>query len=324
MSHCLNPITIVNPKYDRNTHHGQIGLQLYTMATGDLDFPDDYIISVPCGKCIGCIRDKARSWRVRLLHEHMYGNHTSCICLTLTIAPEYYEKMSSAEDRRRAVAGSFRSFLDRLRYYCKDRKLPKRFFVSELGEKRGRLHFHGFVWDCPLSEAIFAKAWRYGFVGYRPLKSAKQLTYATKYISKAVHAHHVPYIFVSPGLGKGYLERSDWQAWHHSPDGDLPVHNCVRFDSFVYALPRYYREKIFTDDEVSRLKVVLSDPERPLKTFFAGREFRDRRGYQEARERMYESTVSKGISRPLDVNDNRDIQPNVEEFGDFNKYLFTF
>lgn len=324
MSHCLNPQSIVNPKYDKRTSHGQVNLKQYVMDTGSIDTPDDYYISVPCGRCIGCIRDKARSWRVRLLHEHMFGNHTSCICLTLTISEIYYEKFAKSEDSRKSVAAAFRAFLDRLRYYCPNRKLPKRFFVSELGEKRGRLHFHGFVWDCPLPESDFAKSWRYGFVGYRPLKSAKQLSYATKYISKAAERHHVPYIFVSPGLGKGYLERADWLRWHHSPDGDLPVHNCVRFDSFVYALPRYYRDKIFSDDEIRGLKAVLSEPGRPFKKILGGRPFTDGRQYQEARKGLYQSSVSRGHSRPIEFRDNCSIQPNVEEFGDFNQYLFTF
>ena len=43
-------------------------------------YSEDYHVLIDCGTCLGCLRDKARSWRVRLLHEHMFGNHDSCTC----------------------------------------------------------------------------------------------------------------------------------------------------------------------------------------------------------------------------------------------------
>lgn len=258
-------------------------------------YPDDYKIITPCGNCVGCLRDKATSWRVRLLHEHLYGNHSSCTCLHLTINPENYDKFQSME----GISTAFRSFIDRLRYYMPNRKSPKRFFVSELGEERGRLHFHGFVWDCPASLEQLRRAWSYGFIVARPLKSAKQLSYATKYITKSSVRWHKPRVFVSPGLGLAYVDNAQWNRWHHVGNADTNINLCVRFDSFVYAMPAYYRSKIFSDDEISRFKILLSQSDRPFKKFLAGSEYNDSRTYAEARQRLFETSLRTGKSKVL-------------------------
>ena len=179
MSHCLRPHEIVNPHFNPKTTLGAKNLRVWRVANNSPHgYPEDYHVLIDCGTCLGCLRDKARSWRVRLLHEHMFGNHDSCTCLTLTIAPEHYEQFQT----KAGMASAMRAFIDRLRYYTPGRCSPKRFFISELGEDRGRLHFHGFIWDCNIPRQDLERSWRYGFICARPLRSAKQLSYATKYI----------------------------------------------------------------------------------------------------------------------------------------------
>lgn len=291
--HCFDPQMIVNPKYTSKTEKGRRNLDIYRGLVGDpFAYPDDYQIIIPCGKCLGCLRDKARSWRVRLLHEHMFGNHISCHCLTLTIAPEYYDQFKTRKDS----ATRFREFIDRLRYYCVGRRCPKRFFISELGEEKSRLHFHGFIWDCPeLNDQIIARAWRYGFVCVRPLRSARQLSYATKYITKAEKAH-VPMLFVSPKLGEGYTRDKRWTDWHHAGNDDTNINLCVRFDTFVYAMPRYYRDKIFTSAEISDFKVCLSKDDRSQEYILGRRSYEDPLQYAKDRERLFQTTLRSGKS----------------------------
>ena len=110
MSHCLRPRQIINPHFNPKTALGAKNLRVWRIANGSPQgYPEDYQILVDCGKCLGCLRDKARSWRVRLLHEHMFGNHDSCTCLTLTIAPEYYERFQT----KTGMASAMRAFVDR-------------------------------------------------------------------------------------------------------------------------------------------------------------------------------------------------------------------
>lgn len=292
--HCLNPKELINPHYNPKTDKGRQNLFAWRVSNYPIDYPDDYKIIIPCGKCLGCLRDKSSSWRVRLLHEHLYGEHKSCTCLTLTINPKNYDTFNS----RAAVAARFRSFIDRLRYYTPERKSPKRWFVSELGEERGRLHFHGFVWDTLLDETDWSRAWSYGFIRCSPLRSCRQLGYATKYITKPSVRWHSPMVFTSPGLGKGYTEQSLWTDWHHFGSSDSPINMYCYFDHYVYALPRYYRDKIFDPAEVARFKAKLSEDNRPYKKFFAGATYNDPLAFAEARRKVFEDTVRAGRSRP--------------------------
>lgn len=294
--HCLNPREIVNPRYTRKTAKGRRALALWRGVHGDpRGYPEDYKIIIPCGKCLGCYRDKARSWRVRLLHEHIYGGHTSCLCLTLTISDENYYLFASRESSARL----FRAFIDRLRYYVPGRKSPKRFFISELGEKTSRLHFHGFIWDVPsLTKEKLSKAWPYGFIDVKPLESARQLSYVTKYITKAKNAHD-PLIFVSPGLGLAYTRNSRWVSWHHRGDSSNPINLCVRFDSYVYAMPTYYRKKIFSDAEISDFKAHLSECNESFKEFLGRTEFADPLLFAQARNRLFQTTIRSGKSKPI-------------------------
>ena len=309
--HCFRPKEIVNPHYSSKTEKGRRNLDLYRGISGDpLGYPNDYKILVPCGKCLGCFRDKARSWRVRLLHEHMFGNHFSCLCVTLTLSDDYYAQFQVKENVKRF----FRAFIDRLRYYIVGRRSPKRFFISELGEQSSRLHFHGFIWDTSLSKEQLSRAWPYGFVDVKPLASARQLSYVTKYITKAKSCH-IPYIFVSPGLGSAYCENESWLSWHHAGNSDTNINLCVRFDSYVYALPAYYRKKIFSDAEISDFKVCLSKSNKPFEASLARTTYSEPLAFAQARERLLEVSIRSQKSLPL-----KKVRPS-DSLDAYNPYL---
>lgn len=292
MSSCLHPVYLTNPHWNKSTSLGKRNLALWRAMNPGKIYPDDYKIFVPCGKCLGCRKDRARQWRVRLLHEHMFGKHFNCICLTLTIDNDNYAKFSD----KAGIKACLRSFLDRLRYYTSSRKLPKRFFVTELGEERDRLHFHGFMWDIDVSYDKIRRCWSYGFIWIDKLKSVKQLSYATKYITKPSFKFHYPLVFVSPGLGSDYLKQRNWQDWHRK-DPDCFLRMYCTFNGWTYSLPHYYRRKMFGTAEILRHKLLLSKHERPFKKFFLGRSYVDARQYATDRDKMYETTVRTSKTR---------------------------
>lgn len=294
MGSCLHPRYMVNKHYDANTELGRRNLASWRVAHYPSLYPDDYQIFVPCGCCLGCRKDRARMWRVRLLHEHLYGNHDNCICLTLTINTENYVKFSD----KQSITQCFRKFLDRLRYYTPCRKLPKRFFVSELGEQGDRLHFHGFMWDCHVSYADIRKCWNYGFIWIDPLKSVRQLSYATKYITKPSFNNHIPIVKVSPGLGAGYLAQDQWMDWHRS-DPDNFLRYYVDFHGWKYALPHYYSRKMFSSSETNYAKYLLSKSNRPFKKFFLSKTYTDPESFVFDRDALYEVTLRTAKSRPI-------------------------
>lgn len=312
MSHCLRPHQVINPHFNPKTTLGAKNLRVWRVANNSPQgYPEDYQVLIDCGTCLGCLRDKARSWRVRLLHEHMFGNHDSCMCLTLTIAPEHYEQFQT----KAGMASAMRAFIDRLRYYTPGRRSPKRFFISELGEDRGRLHFHGFVWDCNISRRDLERSWRYGFICARPLRSAKQLSYATKYITKPAVDFHKPTIFVSPGLGLSYCNQERWRSWHKKGNANDPLNLYCKFDSFVYAMPRYYRSKIFTDDEIRNFKVVLSKSERPFEKVLGRQTYTEPLSYAQDRAKLLKVTLRSGKSKSITFKSRKD---SLREFNPYD------
>lgn len=71
------------------------------MARGDID------IQLPCGKCDGCRKDRARGWAARMMHEA--SMHGSNLFLTLTYDDDHLPHDMSVNLR------DFQLFMKRLR-----------------------------------------------------------------------------------------------------------------------------------------------------------------------------------------------------------------
>lgn len=203
---------------------------------------------VPCGRCIHCRKRRASDWRLRLMHECRYGSHSNAIFVTLTIAPEHYKGLDTP------VQQYLRTFFDNYRTYfagsTSDRaRIPKHFFVEELGEQRGRLHLHGIIWDSdfyiprsvcsPRPRKVFYKGkyhdvydnqlemadyvrfcWPYGQqVFVRELESHQDICasagYIVKYLTDTDKVYDYDFyarIYCSPALGRDYLSRDAKRA----------------------------------------------------------------------------------------------------------------
>lgn len=298
---CLHPGTMVNPRFDRRTEKGRARYDAYVLQYGLP--PTDLEIKIPCGHCMGCLKSLAQEWRVRLLYENRYGGHTCCLFVTLTIAPEYYEQFKSKKD----AASNFRHFIDSLRYYTPNRRSPKRFFISELGESTQRLHFHGLVWDVDQPEYILRRTWKYGFSTWSRIRSARAITYTTSYFTKFAGKFHKPFLFVSPGIGKGYASDARWLAWRKSQPSVDRLLTCD-FNGVPYRLPTYLRKKIFTTGEIDRLKILLRDDFAALPLRFAGKTYPDEESFARARKECYE--LSLRVGRSERVIRNKDLKFN--------------
>lgn len=290
---CLRPYRIVNRRWDDRTPSGRFNLYVYKRSH-NWQNPPDLWIDVPCGKCQGCVRDKSRMWRVRLLHEYMFGQHQSCICVTLTVSDDHMSEFQSLQDVKKV----FRDFLNRLRYYTFDGKLPKRFFISELGDKTGRLHFHGFIFDLGCSYQDVRRSWKCGFIWIDPVRSVKQFTYCTKYLTKPSVRWFKPQVFVSPGLGQSYVSRASSVSYHHGY-GSGDYNFTVRIGDFTYRLPQYYKAKLFTRREMDDYKANVAQSDRPEKFVLSGHTYEDKRHYYEARKRFLQASIRSNLSQDL-------------------------
>ncbi len=249
---CLQPVRIVNRHYIKLCNGDK--KKAYEMFR----HAKDYEFIVGCGKCLLCKKSYQSKWRLRLNHEFMYGNHDvsrSWFC-TFTVAEPYYSLALSKP------AKLIRDFLENYRYQHKKRygkgKSLMHWIVSERGEKRGRLHFHGILFDSKLPKYVVESCWKFGFVSFKTL-TLKRCGYVTKYITKGntpnaceQSIEHQPRVWCSAGIGKCYTELPNVRSSHVTSQGYVPF---ILKGNFIYGMPRYYKEKIFTEEEREILKL---------------------------------------------------------------------
>lgn len=274
---CVNLIPTVNPKYRKAI---KLGRPL-------LEYPEDFYLLVPCGKCIDCRRKRGKEWRTRLQHELMYGDFRTVYFVTLTFSPQWYEKFEielpahAGSSRRKAnndgISRSIRMFLER--YRKKFGRSLRHFFVTERGERKGRIHLHGIIFDprfCLDIERskykgktidkpydllainrIFSEIWSYGYTYIEPV-SCKTVNYVTKYITKYYEydKEFIPKVFVSSGFGACFCRNRQMVDWTKKVSGKNGRFCYVA--SIRRALPRYYFEKIYSKQEKQWIKDSLS------------------------------------------------------------------
>lgn len=180
--------------------------------------PGSRVISLPCGRCIGCRIERARQWAVRIVHESKMHSQNSF--LTLTYDPEHLPSGGTL------VLKDVQDFLKRLRArvaqecrcgikspwrfgngFCGARKL--RFFLcGEYGEKLERPHYHAIIFGydfpdkvpvkrsgefCLYESSMLSSTWGNGsaWIGDVSFDSAAYVAnYATKKITGSAAAAH--------------------------------------------------------------------------------------------------------------------------------------
>lgn len=237
------------------------------MVDGYTDQP----MQVPCGTCVGCRLDRARSWAVRCMHEAQL--HRENCFITLTYDPDQLPDSGSL------VPEHFVNFMKRLR---KKKGPGIRFFhCGEYGEKLDRPHHHALLFGCDFPDKRLLRRdsgpsrlwesqelrelWGHGFVsiGEASIESAG---YIARYALKKVNGKRatewyngkVPeYLTMSrrPGLGKEWIQKYHKEVYPRPSGGDAarplrppgndganaPV-SGVRVDGKLMKPPRYYDE----------------------------------------------------------------------------------
>lgn len=295
---CLNPGTRKNPKYlpsKKNNYTPQF-------------CPDPRLkyITFDCGKCVECRRKRASHWRFRMLQEYRYSESKKFHFVTFTFSEEalihlraeFHPDLGYDDNHLAKVA--VRRFLER---YRKKYKVSLRhFLVTELGGEKGRIHLHGLIIGCKCgywkSNRFYAdlptlsSIWSYGHVWLGWCTEAS-ISYICKYIMKQdeVHPDFKPILLVSPGFGKQYINTHNISLHHSRPGG---IWYCVTSTGHKISMPRYYRLKIFSDEE--RLARQLNVLENPPPLVFRGVEYSDLKSYTRALELYYRRTIQLGMS----------------------------
>lgn len=243
---CLYPKYIKNKKYMPNKKNG-----------GNVPTPtDERVLYVPvgCGNCIECREQKSREWQTRL-HEEIKV-HKCKYFVTLTYSEENFEKLCKKFKTTEAniiAAKSIRLFLER--YRKRYGKSLKHWLITELGHTNTeRLHLHGLIFrnkELPLEE--LQRLWSYGLADNGKYVNERTINYIVKYVTKIDHDHkgYIPQIFCSAGIGKAYTQTEDFRRRRYNGTNTIEFYTLP--SGRKIALPIYYRNKLYTEEEREQL-----------------------------------------------------------------------
>ncbi|QRV61971.1 putative VP4 [Microvirus sp.] len=239
---CLYPKLIINRKYTGTLKNKGNAPALR----------DERVRFVPvgCGNCIECRKQKANEWRVRLFEELKITKHAYFI--TLTFEPSELEKLCTKYQLKEsnAVAGkAVRMFLERIRKEYK--KSVKHWLITELGQSNTeRIHLHGILFlEYVINNEWLERFWKYGKCDTGQWCNGQTINYIIKYVYKLdlKHKGFVPQIFCSAGLGKNYI--TNFAKEKHKYRGKQTRDYYTLPNGGKTALPIYYRNKLFTEQE---------------------------------------------------------------------------
>lgn len=212
-------------------------------------------VTVGCGNCYECRKQKANSWRIRLCEE--IKEHEYAYFITLTFSPESLRKLCDHYEttETNAVAGiALRKFLER--YRKKNKHSLRHWIITELGhEGTERIHMHGIIFDKePWNNAKLESYWQYGAADTGKYCNIQTINYIVKYVTKidTVHKDYKAQIFASPGIGSSYLKtfeaKTSYKYRPHNSREFYTLKNGVKV-----GLPIYYRNKLYSEREREKL-----------------------------------------------------------------------
>lgn len=210
---------------------------------------------VPCGRCPACRRRKQNEWAFRILEESK-SSRLSCF-ITLTI-----------DDDHLTFSPSGVATLDPKRFtkFCKDLRyrFPFRFFgCGEYGDSFERPHYHLCLFtnsNLTVDEitSFVQKCWPDGLVKVDCPLTAGRAKYCAKYSMKQIGFDYgdvvPPFARMSrrPGIGKQFLNSLDIDKFRMLKQ--WAVHD---YQGTPYNLPRYYKERIYSKDEIDQHSMLL-------------------------------------------------------------------
>lgn len=244
---CLYNRLIRNPKYGKTKKNGGIIPPVL----------DKRVLWVPigCNKCIECMKQKENGWRVRLMEDIKKNRNGKFV--TLTFSNEEIRKLAEEcegfEGYRldnEIARIATRRFFERWRK--KYKTSARHWLITELGGNgTENIHMHGIIWTDETMETI-EKIWGYGYM-YKEKKknyvNGSTINYIVKYLSKRdiKHKYYEPKIFNSAGIGGGY-EKTYTAKRHKFNESDTKEGYRTNTGHEI-ALPIYYRNKLYTDEE---------------------------------------------------------------------------
>jgi len=208
-------------------------------------------VDVPCGKCGDCVARRISGWSFRIQKEA--ERSSSAFFITLTYSPEHCP--TTNQNLMTLRLSDLQTFFKSLRKENKGK--VKYYAVGEYGGKFKRPHYHLLIFNLDY-DSIVENHWKKGSIYYGTITPASA-AYCLKYMCKE---SKIPqwkgdnrlkeFATMSKKLGDNYLTPKT-RYWHKI---DL-LNRCYIpiKDGGKIAMPRYYKEKIYTEME----KTMIGD-----------------------------------------------------------------
>lgn len=220
----------------------------YYMSVSDDDGRIGQGIPFACGRCPACKRRRVNQWVFRMQQEEKVCMSSYFITLTYATSTVPISDNGFMTLRKK----DFQDFMKRLRE--RERKYNKHkikyYAVGEYGETRFRPHYHAIIFNVAVVENINL-AWNKGEIHVGGVSGAS-IAYTCKYIDKlkripmfARDDRQKEFSLMSKGLGKNYL--TPQMIAYHKAHKD--INYCVSSTGERVPLSKYYRDRIFTDEE---------------------------------------------------------------------------
>lgn len=247
---CLYPKLITNRKYVANKKNGGI-----IPAVSD---KRALLVPVGCQKCIECKKLKAREWSVRLQEDIQHHNNGKMV--TLTMSNESYTELYNIIRKDYIIEGyeldnqiatlAVRRFLERWRK--KHKKSLRHWLITELGGNGYEcIHLHGIIYTNEPEK--IEKYWKYGYIHIGEYVNTETINYIVKYVHKTdkKHPNYTSKILTSAGIGLGYTKQRNFER--NKYNGKKTIETYHTSNGANIALPIYYRNKLYTDEEKEKL-----------------------------------------------------------------------
>jgi len=222
------------------------------MFRSGLPIVSNNILSLPCGKCMGCRLERSRQWAVRCMHEASL--HEDNCFVTLTYSDEFLPFDGSLNKKH------LQDFFKRLRHHFSFRY----FSCGEYGDDFGRPHYHVCFFGCDFPDKVLWKSsggyslyeskllsdvWGMGFcpIGSLTFDSAAYVArYCTKKVTGAASSSH--YQGKQPEFGLMSNKPGIGADWYRKWKEDCFPSDYLVINGVKCKPPRYYDKMLEKED----------------------------------------------------------------------------
>jgi len=231
-----------------------------------------YEISIPCGKCARCLERRKMEWGFRMGIELEASKTAYFVTLTYdqenvpynrygikTLKPKnltnFFKRLRQNQRRGETTIEHLTNGLrntDRIKYYA----------AGEYGEQRGRPHYHAIIFNTAIK--YVESSWQLGgvhVVKANEMTIAYVMKYLDKHKDKKQDKRKVPeYNVMSEEIGMDYVYKM--REWHKR---NIEILYVTSRKGIRVPMPKYYREKIFSEDERKAQVMIVESKMEELK-----------------------------------------------------------